>query len=376
MSQIVAALHPLLVPTRDSAGNQLTGATDFTAEEMRRWAEAMRGRSSGPIGVGELAVSALGTPGAQVLVAPGRIWIPNSFSTNGGVYLVILNSQGTLDVPAADASQQRNDAVYAEVQDQQYDTSGTYAARIRYLQNGTLGSGAAYPTPSPASSNYMLSQVRVPAGGTTVVDNAHITNVSSLAGRSFNGGRLTQNSNIGQFTGAASSYLGQMTTTGPPTSGTYVAGDWGFDSNMALWACTASGTPGTWIEPGATWTQYTPTWTASSTNPSIGNGTMFARYRIMGKTLMWRLTMIMGSTTTFGSGTWQWSLPSGAAVPSTSGGNGIGRYTADNLSTLLDGITLCDATNTTTVRTFLTSTNPFTWASGHKLTANMLVELN
>jgi hypothetical protein len=181
MPQVVNTTHPLLMPTRDGAGAQIAGTTDYTAEETRRWVEAIRGRGGGLINVGDLLVTALGTPGSQVLVAPGRIWVPNAFSTSGGIYLGIVASQATLDVPAADLSQQRNDAIFYEVQDKDYDTSATYNGRLRYVTNGTLGSGAAFPTPSPASSNWQLAQVRVPAGGTTVVSNANITNIGLYA---------------------------------------------------------------------------------------------------------------------------------------------------------------------------------------------------
>lgn len=57
------------------------------------------------------------------------------------------------------------------------------------------------------------------------------------------------------------------------------------------------------------WQSYTPTWTADTTNPSIGNGTLVGRYTQIGKTCILIIGLTMGSTTTYGSGNWSFSLP-------------------------------------------------------------------
>jgi len=57
------------------------------------------------------------------------------------------------------------------------------------------------------------------------------------------------------------------------------------------------------------WTSYTPTWTAASSNPSINNGTLEGWYKVIGKTCFVRGNIVMGSTTTFGSGEWYVSMP-------------------------------------------------------------------
>ncbi|MEV5712220.1 hypothetical protein AB0K82_44605, partial [Actinoallomurus sp. NPDC052274] len=61
------------------------------------------------------------------------------------------------------------------------------------------------------------------------------------------------------------------------------------------------------------WTDYTPSWGASTTNPAIGNGTITGRYKRIGKTVFYKVVVTMGSTTTFGSGRWSIGLPSTAA---------------------------------------------------------------
>lgn len=57
------------------------------------------------------------------------------------------------------------------------------------------------------------------------------------------------------------------------------------------------------------WQDYTPTWTAASSNPSIGNGSLQGRYIQAGDLVHWHLYLYIGSTTTFGSGNWRLGLP-------------------------------------------------------------------
>lgn len=71
-----------------------------------------------------------------------------------------------------------------------------------------------------------------------------------------------------------------------------------------------NGTNGTGIDTAA-WTTYTPTWTGSVSNPDIGNGTLEGAYLLAGKVLFFRLHMVAGGTTTFGSGSWTFGLPGG-----------------------------------------------------------------
>lgn len=64
------------------------------------------------------------------------------------------------------------------------------------------------------------------------------------------------------------------------------------------------------------WTTYTPAWTASTTNPSIGNGVLTGRWRQTGeKTYELQITIVVGSTTAIGSGQYALSLPAGWQTP-------------------------------------------------------------
>jgi hypothetical protein len=67
---------------------------------------------------------------------------------------------------------------------------------------------------------------------------------------------------------------------------------------------------------GDAWQSYTPTWTAVTTNPTLGNGTLAGAYVQVGKLVVYRIRLNFGSTTSIGSGVYSWTLPvtvSGAA---------------------------------------------------------------
>lgn len=61
---------------------------------------------------------------------------------------------------------------------------------------------------------------------------------------------------------------------------------------------------------------YTPTWTGSGSNPAIGNGTLSGNYVRSGNQVTVSITMTAGSTTTFGTGDWTFSLPFAAQAQS------------------------------------------------------------
>lgn len=58
----------------------------------------------------------------------------------------------------------------------------------------------------------------------------------------------------------------------------------------------------------AAWEAYTPTWGAP-TPPTLGNGTLTGRYRRVGKTVDYEVSLVAGSTTGGGTGQWSFGLP-------------------------------------------------------------------
>lgn len=78
------------------------------------------------------------------------------------------------------------------------------------------------------------------------------------------------------------------------------------------------------------WDSWTPSWTATGTAPAIGNGTLTGEYIQIGKTVIFRIKFIAGTTTTFGTGIWLFSLPVTLSTYYTSG-------TPSNIGFLLGG---------------------------------------
>ena len=83
------------------------------------------------------------------------------------------------------------------------------------------------------------------------------------------------------------------------------------DSTTHLLKRTDSGGVDVTIEHGA-WQTYTPAWTSDGTAPAIGNGTLSGRYRLLDASSMQIIIQfVRGSTSTNGTGNYQFSMPSG-----------------------------------------------------------------
>ncbi len=75
------------------------------------------------------------------------------------------------------------------------------------------------------------------------------------------------------------------------------------------------------------WIQYLPpslTWTASSVNPSLGNGLLEGEYQLLGsKGVHLHVGLTIGTTTTPGTGYWIFNLPFNAAANSIKFSRGV-----------------------------------------------------
>lgn len=125
---------------------------------------------------------------------------------------------------------------------------------------------------------------------------------------------------------------------------------------------------------GNPWTAYTPSWTAATTNPSLGNGTATGAYIQAGKLVVFRARIVMGSTTTYGSGQYSISLPTTAAsgmfqiilaeaLVSGSAYRVTGRVTSGGSSALL----YCDPTTAGNALRNVTASTPAAFGSGSEL---------
>ena len=128
-----------------------------------------------------------------------------------------------------------------------------------------------------------------------------------------------------------------------------------------------------WVALYASWASYTPTWTGATTNPTLGNGTLDGAWTRFGdgKLIAVRLRLVIGSTTTLGSGLWSLSLPSGltpSAVQSLSGfisnQSGSDRYAVGAYLTASAGVFRVAAADGTSGAS---NSSPLAWTTGDQL---------
>jgi hypothetical protein len=179
--------------------------------------------------------------------------------------------------------------VQVQIRDQAY--SGANNDAIISVVTGTPASSPVPPAQS--ADSLVLAQVRVNAGVTSVL-NANITDVRP--GITAHGG------------------VDVCTSTTKPTLGLY-PGYTIWQTDIKLLAVYNGSTWDNISYPAsnAAWPTYAAAWTGGVTNPTLGNGTATYKFLQIGKMVHIKGKILMGSTTTFGSGTWFVSLPVTAA---------------------------------------------------------------
>jgi hypothetical protein len=115
---------------------------------------------------------------------------------------------------------------------------------------------------------------------------------------------------------------------------------------------------------------FTPTWTGTGSNPAIGNGAISGGYINAGDLTWFYVSITMGSTTTYGTGSWGLSLPVAPFSTFRWGFEGTARDSSASQTWRITGevasgaIALrCDATTAGNQLRDITPTVPFTWAT-------------
>jgi len=282
----------------------------------------------------------------------------------------------------------------------------TNVTRIQILETGLVGIGMG--TSSPSS----LLQVR--GSGTTSATTAlRVENSSAVASLIVRDdlsvtitGSLTAPNITGSLLGTASVAISAFTTR-TNTNATYyplfVDSSNGSAAPETLWSSTGNitinpslgsvsatsftgsltGSVNGAVIDNTAWVSYTPSWTANSSNPVIGNGTITGQYKVIGKTCFVRGNIVMGSTTTFGSGEWYVSMPFTAshadAILMTANllDNGSAWYNA-TLNGARAGFNYKTAIQyqaTGGTANDVNSTQPFTWANSDRFLWNGSYEI-
>ena len=124
---------------------------------------------------------------------------------------------------------------------------------------------------------------------------------------------------------------------------------------------------------------YTPTWTTNGTQPSLGNGTLTGRYTLSGRVCTVQFQLTAGSTTTFGTGQFQISLPFPA----------VGGQRAQGIAWILDDgtgyyVSVANVVSTSSLMVFYTTTSvtgvvahnvPMTWTTNDIISGTITYEI-
>lgn len=222
----------------------------------------------------------------SVDVAAGAVAVTGDDVSNQGMYLAINDATYNVTVPSPPGAGTRVHRLVAQIRDKLHagGTWTTYDWIPRLLED--TGGG----TPATPNSAINLARISVAAGQVSVQD-AHITD--DRVNAFLRPGRLLQ---------VASD---AARPKNPVTSEEIFRTDRGAHEfyTGSAWAELLNN------RGGSAWTPYTPTWTASTTNPTIGNGTLNGRYMRVGRVIHYVVNLVAGSTTTFGTGNYEIGLP-------------------------------------------------------------------
>ena len=99
---------------------------------------------------------------------------------------------------------------------------------------------------------------------------------------------------------------------------------------------------------GDAWTSYTPAWSSSGTQPVLNNGTSVGAWLSAGKLVHFRILITMGSTTTYGTGTYRFTVPTAALSLGAGSTINIAGLLTDT-GTAIWGVQACRFISSTTI---------------------------
>lgn len=123
---------------------------------------------------------------------------------------------------------------------------------------------------------------------------------------------------------------------------------------------------------------YTPTWSSTGTQPVLNNGSIYGRYALLGRLVHLYVELTMGSSTTYGTGTYRFSLPVPSddrlwCLPGMTFDSSVSGY--EDLTGIVTGAsaTLVELRTLTTVGASLSvvqNGTPITFATNDKIIVN------
>jgi hypothetical protein len=318
---------------------------------------SLKGRSGvRPNGAGtSLKVTQRATPAMWVTVGDGTCFVPAT-SVTGGNYECHNDAPYDVQIAAAHATLARKDLIVGRV----YDAIDDVGAQNLFAIEPITGTPAASPArPATPSQAIALAEVTVGANVTSITT----ANILDLR---------QQTVSLGGVLPCASA--AEVPTSPFPGMKIYRT-----DLNQEqIWDGTA------WrpIAYGA-WSTYTPTLTATGTNPTMGTGSSrTGKYFVIGKMVHVNSVVVFGSSGAApGSGTYRISLPITAATLSI--GNYVGAVNAldDSANNGEDGVCRCGPASSgyDKVELFLagdlvTNAVPWIWANNDAIYFSLTYE--
>ena len=292
--------------------------------------------------IGDLGVTANGTPNMSVNVAAGGCFIRGTQSASQGVYHVFNDATVNMAIDAADPTNPRRDLIVMQVRDSGY-AGASDDARLFVVK----GTAAASPAdPSVPADSLVLARVTVDAAATTIVS-GKITDLRTFA---------YGNSQIATF----ASTTERNTYLPTPVEGMLAYTN---DTNT-YWSHNGTGWE-TLISTGQ-WKSWTPTLIAAAggTNPTLGTGAIQEGfYCEIGKLVIATAYIVFG-TSGVNAGVGEYAMPLPIAPDtSTNRLHPTGTWYAQDSSagnTLNAGQTMAGGTSFSSYgRLFYTSAYPF-----------------
>jgi len=259
---------------------------------------------------GAFAVNAQGTPNATVAVSSGVCYVTGT-PTSGNSQLVRVKNSASANVTiAANATGgTRYDFVYVKVDPDKLKDPALDASDVATLVT-SRSTSATTDNGTPPTYGTLIAVVTV-ANGFSTITNSNIADKRVRTG--FMGNWIDVNGNEIAKSSATASAVNEITFTnaatgnGPTISAT--GDDTNIDINLAPKGTGQFKIGGNAVSAGA-WTAYTPTWT----NLTVGNGTVTAAYTQIGKTVMGKIHIAAGSTSSITGSVPTFTLPVTAAT--------------------------------------------------------------
>lgn len=291
-----------------------------------------------------------GTGSMAYSVAAGQFVAQRSAATLGA-YLGANDGSTTVATTAAPGTvgQSRWDLIWIRFPDAEQGDANS-AATFGVTQ-GTASGSPSKPTGSVPDGALILAEALVPQG-TTQTSSLTITQVAPwtvAAGATVPVRSQAERDAITSYAGARAFRIDTGRTE---------------EHDGSTWRVVT--------DPGS-WRSYTPTWTAGTTNPTIGNGSISGSYTVIGRTVKFRVNTNWGSSTSNGVGSYRWSPPLPIANISDLIGEPVGQATVYDTSAgtrytraayiTSAGISLIDAAGS-----IVGASNPVAWANGDGMT--------